>query len=220
MENAFQHIVQDEVTVTPYCHLQEAHDGFGNEVQYGSLSALHDGIRIVSQGVVECADYMLPDEHPEDYYLFPSPLTAWDSQIQWLAQGLTAEGIMHAVHSHMTYERFVTDNQTTAIEAYTKGAGVCQDFAHIMIAACRAAGMYARYVSGLVVGEGETHAWVEVWHEGHWLGYDPTRDREILEHYLKIAHGRDAGDCPINRGRFYQWTTEKMIVNSSVNSLN
>lgn len=219
MENAFQHIVQHELTVTPVCNLLESMDGYGNYVQYGSLAEQHDCIRIASQGVVECGDYVLPDDTPADYYLFPSALTQWDNHIKGMSKEQTPQGIMNAVYSNMRYVRFVTDNQTTAINAYAKGEGVCQDYAHVMIAACRAAGLHARYVCGLVEGEGETHAWVEVWRNGFWLGYDPTYNRENLYNYVKIAHGRDAADCPVNRGRFYQWTTEHMTVNCKVETI-
>ena len=61
----------------------------------------------------------------------------------------------------LTYEWGVTGVQTSATEAIRVGRGVCQDFAHIMIAGCRAAGIAARDVSGHLVGEGASHAWVE-----------------------------------------------------------
>ena len=52
------------------------------------------------------------------------------------------------------------------------------------------------------MGEGATHAWVEVYDGEAWCGLDPT-NRQIIEYgYLKIAHGRDAADCPVNRGVF------------------
>ena len=126
---------------------------------------------------------------------------------------------MHAVHRSLAYERFVTDNTTTAQQALLLGKGVCQDFAHLMIAACRSAGLPARYANGLVLGEGETHAWVEVWHDGVWLAYDPTHDCRVDWDYVKLAHGRDVDDCPTNRGRFYGWTSELMTVNCKLEQL-
>ena len=63
-----------------------------------------------------------------------------------------------------------------------------------------------------VIGEGETHAWVEVSNGKVWYAYDPTHDKIVRWDYIKIAHGRDADDCPTNRGRFYSWTNETMSV--------
>lgn len=77
-------------------------------------------------------------------------------------------------------------------------AGVCQDFAHVMLAACRAEGFLARYVSGMVPGEGETHAWVEVYEDGHWHACDPTFNKPADEGYIKLAHGHDTNDSAVN----------------------
>ena len=79
---------------------------------------------------------------------------------------------------------------------------MCQDYAHILLALCRREGLTARYVAGTIPGEGETHAWIEVWHEGRWKGFDPTNDRETDESYLTFAVGRDAEDCSLSRGVF------------------
>ena len=94
-------------------------------------------------------------------------------------------------------------------KAYTLGVGVCQDYAHIMIALSRACGLAARYVSGHLLGEGGTHAWVKeiiadpggsraapVW------GFDPTHRRETTLSYLFVAAGRDFADVTPTSGRF------------------
>ncbi|MGM9675601.1 MAG: transglutaminase family protein [Bacteroidaceae bacterium] len=94
--------------------------------------------------------------------------------------------------------------------------GVCQDYAHLLVAACRASGIRARYVNGLTVGEGATHAWVEAYEDGQWIGLDPTAGRCIDYGYIKIAHGRDVGDCPSNRGRISPFTRETLSVSVRV----
>ncbi|MDO4497959.1 MAG: transglutaminase family protein, partial [Bacteroidales bacterium] len=91
--------------------------------------------------------------------------------------------------------------------------------AHLMIALCRAKGWYARYVNGFILGEGQTHAWVEVSDGNVWVPYDPTLDVIPDWGYVKIAHGRDANDCPTNRGRFLGFTTETMSVSVSLSEL-
>jgi transglutaminase-like putative cysteine protease len=97
----------------------------------------------------------------------------------------------------------------TARDAFERGEGVCQDFAHLMIALCRTAGLPARYVSGHLLGEGAMHAWVQVLlrDERHprlstWLDFDPTHGRIASGPYIAVAVGRDYGDVSPTRGSF------------------
>lgn len=219
MECAFQHVVEAGLTVDPPCGVTYSKDGFGNDVQWGGYDSAHAYFRVECHGIVECLRYAIPDACPGGMYLMPSALTEPSDGIRRMAGAGCAEGIMHAVHGHIGYARFATGNMTTAAEVYDKGRGVCQDYAHLMIAACRAAGLPARYVNGLMLGEGETHAWVEV-HDGRqWQGFDPTHDRRIGWGYVKLAHGRDVGDCPSNRGRFYGLTGEVLRVGCDVKEI-
>ena len=219
-ENALQHLISSNVQIFPDVRINTATDGFGNMLMYGGYNQEHSLFRVKTSGLVNCMEYLLPDESPSDYYLYHTHMTDCNKKIREMAVGLSIVEIMDRVHTSIQYERFVTDNTTTATQALNRGSGVCQDFAHIMIAACRSAGLHARYVNGLIEGEGETHAWVEVYSDGCWRGFDPTYDKEIHEGYMKIAHGRDANDCPVNRGRFYQWTLEKMSVLSKLEKEN
>lgn len=75
---------------------------------------------------------------------------------------LNAHIIMTQVYQYMTYTKGVTNVKTTSEEAAALKKGVCQDYAHVMIALCRMEGLTARYVTGFLIGEGESHAWVEV----------------------------------------------------------
>ncbi len=119
------------------------------------------------------------------------------------AKLLTFERLGTTVHHFMAYEPGATSVSTTAAEAFDARSGVCQDFAHIMIAILRAHGIPARYVSGLAVGQGTTHAWAQAFIDGAWHGYDPTRDTRVDDTYLPLAVGRDWSDCPIERGSFW-----------------
>src|SRR5712692_495738 len=101
----------------------------------------------------------------------PSPLAAPDDAIMQAADVLAAtaewdlplaDRINDWVYQTMTYRYDVTGVRTTAAEALALGAGVCQDYAHVMLAVCRACGLPSRYVSGHLLGQGGTHAWVEV----------------------------------------------------------
>lgn len=223
-ENACQHVLESTLKVLPETSLIVATDAFGNPLQYGGYSENHAHFQVQCQGVVDCCFYAIPEENPSDVYLYAGPLTTWNAEVrQWAGQALEqypgariASVLMHAVHERLAYGRYHTDNQTAALDVFSLCTGVCQDYAHLMIAACRSLGLRARYVNGLVVGEGETHAWVEVYEDGAWMGYDPTRDQCITWGYIKMAHGRDVSDCPTNRGRFYQWTSEQMSVLTQV----
>lgn len=124
--------------------------------------------------------------------------------------------IMHHVHNYIDYCPGVTTIDTPLEEVLRLRKGVCQDYAHMMVAVCREAGYHARYVCGLMTGEGQTHAWVEV-HDGQcWYAFDPTNDTAIATGYIKLAHGRDARDCPVSRGvyskEFADWRQESMQV--------
>lgn len=127
--------------------------------------------------------------------------------------------IAHAVAQHLNYVPQSTAVDTLAGEAFALGSGVCQDYAHITIALCRMAGLPARYACGFITGEGESHAWVEVCICGVWYGIDPTHHRLIDFGYIKVAHGRDSADCPMNRGTFNGRCTQETSISVKVRSL-
>ncbi len=120
------------------------------------------------------------------------------------------------VHDYFTYTPGETNVMTTAGEAFAEGKGVCQDYAHVLITLCRMAGMPARYVSGLFIGEGASHAWTEIWMDGLWYGIDPTHNCPADEAYLKICIGRDYSDCPLERGVFSGWAKQSQKVFTKV----
>jgi transglutaminase-like putative cysteine protease len=135
-------------------------------------------------------------------FLRPTPLTRADARIRELVTpGARPADICAEINRALTYEWGPTDVQTSAAEAIRGGRGVCQDYAHVMIAACRAAGVAARYVSGHLVGEGGSHAWVEALvphpdHPDEWVveAWDPTHDRLAGDGYVVVAVGRDYAD--------------------------
>jgi transglutaminase-like putative cysteine protease len=108
--------------------------------------------------------------------------------------------IMNKLFEYFKYKSGVTNISTTAEDACLLGVGVCQDYAHIYISLLRAFSIPARYVCGLIVGEGQSHAWVEAVCDGSFIAFDPTHNREITDEYIKLGVGRDATDCAINRG--------------------
>lgn len=127
-----------------------------------------------------------------------------------------ARALCEAVHARFNYVPGATSVSTTASEAFSCETGVCQDYAHVMIALCRSVGIPARYVTGLMSGHGATHAWVEV-HDGHrWFGFDPTNNTEVDDRYMLFATGRDFEDCPIERGIFRGSAEQTQEVSASL----
>src|SRR6202034_936161 len=114
---------------------------------------------------------------------------------------------------------------TTASEALAGGRGVCQDYAHVMLAICRAAGVPARYVSGHLIGEGGSHAWVEVLQKdpmgsgGIAVGFDPTHDRRVDGRYLTVAVGRDYSDVAPTSGTFRGHTQGALTVQKRLSEI-
>ena len=141
-------------------------------------------------------------------YLQPSALTRPDPALRAVAAKLASRGEKGAdlaravggwVYRRMSYGFDRTAVHTTAAQALAAGHGVCQDYAHLMLALCRLLGIPARYVSGHLVGAGGTHAWVEVLQRRpgqavEILAWDPTHDRPADLRYLTVAVGRDYRD--------------------------
>ncbi len=117
------------------------------------------------------------------------------------------ERICDWVSSAMTYKAGVTGVATTASQALELGAGLCQDYAHIALALLRCAGLPARYVSGHMLGEGGSHAWLEVIIPNQAgtleaIGFDPTNARRPNLGYTVVALGRDYADVPPTTGSY------------------
>ncbi len=141
-------------------------------------------------------------------------------------RGLTpaelAESFMNQIYAHMHYEPGRTHVDTPASQAFKQSVGVCQDYAHIMLALCRLSGLSARYVSGYLPGEGQMHAWVEVLfptgphHIPTWVPYDPTHQCRCDERYSTVAVGRDYQDIAPTSGYYSGDAQNSLVVAVSV----
>jgi transglutaminase-like putative cysteine protease len=163
--------------------------------------------------------------------LRPTRLTAADDRLRDLASGLpanatpleTAEQICALVHSALEYTDGVTSVATTAAEALAGGRGVCQDSAHIMLAVCHLAGLPARYVSGHLIGQGGTHAWVEVvvarGQDAVAVAFDPCNGRRAGSGYLTIATGRDYADVAPTSGSYVGTSRSRLTATRRVGVL-
>lgn len=210
-ENETQHILENQYEVLPEGVMNQAVDVFGNRIITGYLDEFHNTFEFLSSGVIETFPYIL-HEPLSPIYSFPSKFTKPGEKLLEVNQelGLHQEMdvqekvklISEKIFSLITYKGGVTGIQTTAEEALTLGKGVCQDYSHIMISLCRLNKIPARYVAGFIEGEGASHAWVEYFADGEWHGYDPTHNVKIAINFIKIAQGRDYGDCAMDKGVF------------------
>ena len=193
----------------------------------GELALLepHDRLTVIAVSEVwtshaRSGDRRAPTPLELHDYLHPTGYAPFTDRIRAFVGGRSdARELMSAVHAALVYERGATDVQTQADEVLALGRGVCQDFAHVLLAACRCAGIPARYVSGYlydptVDGDDQaSHAWVDVWGEpGCWLSLDPTHDREETEAYVRVAVGRDYADVPPTRGVYKGTARETLSV--------
>ncbi len=211
-----QHIEEHRLQLLTGVDVRTSCDCFQNKIHYGSLRDFHDLFVISSSGVVSCDRYIIPDPSPLHLFGVQSHFTYANSSIVDLGRSVAMEGshldiavgLSHLIYSEMKYRTGVTSVATTAADALEIREGVCQDFSHLLLSLCRERGVTARYVMGYLMGQGETHAWVEVWSDGAWYGIDPTHDLLIgNEGYIKVAHGRDAADCSVVRGMRRGMTT-------------
>lgn len=201
------HIAQGRI---PLDSAARGKDAFGNTTLSGWVAEEHSCFSYEVSGTVTRDDKKREKEDCPPYCRYVSAMTKPSPEMEAFACQLEltgypledAERIAAAVHAFFSYTPGATDVHTMAAEAFYRKRGVCQDYAHVFISLARMAGLPARYVSGLPEGEGATHAWAEIWQDGIWHGYDPTRACRADESYIVLAVGRDYGDCTTERGVF------------------
>lgn len=221
---AAQQIWGFDAQCSPDVHLACSRDAFGNGVLLGHIEGAHDMLSFFAHGEALLRGAPAAEDCPA-YYALPTLLTQADDALRAMGEGLqgdaadTALRLCERIRARVAYRQGLTDERTTALEALALGAGVCQDMAHLLLAALRARGMAARYVAGLIPGEGETHAWVEV-HDGRrFVGVDPTHVKLTDDSYLRVCAGRDSRDCAINRGVFAGGVSQSMRVRARMTEI-
>lgn len=219
-----QRLVTHKLEVSsPTTEMRREIDQFGNFVVTLMVDQVATAIDFLAWIVVERERTERPISVPEHFWrdsLFrePTHLTTPDDAIREAAAMLQrgasdperlAVNINQWVYQHMRYVSGATGVKTTAAEAFATRQGVCQDYAHVMLAICRLCDIPARYVSGHLLGEGGTHAWVEVLlrdpdHPSivHSRPFDPTHGNEPGMTYITIATGRDYGDVAPTSGSY------------------
>jgi transglutaminase-like putative cysteine protease len=230
-----QRLVTYRVGVAPAARPLSFTDYWGTRVDAFGVRVAHQALEVAAEATVETSprapvhSYATFDDLADaDFvarlheYLQPTRHTEWDDALRDSATECAqrngplvievAVGIHDLVRASLRYERGTTDIGTPVTDVFTGGAGVCQDFAHLAVAMCRAIGMPARYVSGYLfsaddatvdrtdrpVVHVQTHAWIEVaLPDAGWYALDPTNGRQVGELHVKVGHGRDYDDvCP------------------------
>jgi len=128
------------------------------------------------------------------------------------------------VYENFKYIKGITSIETTVDEVWQLKAGVCQDFAHMLLVMLRLLNIPARYVSGYVCprdhnlrGEGATHAWVEAYIPFYgWIGLDPTNNCVVNDLHVRLAIGRNFSDCSPVKGTYKGTAKQTLEVGVSV----
>ena len=240
-----QTVMNYRLRTTPSASITSFRDGFGNRADLFNVLPPHRELVINAtsfvqthrrpsltrlNGVVLATDGQIDLEAAD--YVRPSRLTGEGPALAEFVAGLPrqtglladrVQELVMAVRARLAYEKKVTTVHTPVTEALALGRGVCQDFAHLLIAACRAVGLPARYVSGYVNQPGEvaTHAWAQIWAgpDCGWVDIDPTHDTWPGDDHVVTAVGRDYADVPPNRGVWKGAATETIAVTVTVRPL-
>lgn len=241
--------------MTPRASYSHYVDSLGNTVHSFDIPARHSQLLIVAESIVE----MQPQPRPPDALppsawaeldalagqgdhiemLLPGRLSQPSTLLRAFAASIYAarrddpltvlRQINTAIYEAFDYVPTSTDVDSHIDDALTDHKGVCQDFAHIMLAIGRELGIPCRYVSGYLFhrhGNGgrsapdATHAWIEALLPGlGWVGFDPTNNMLTDERHIRVAIGREYSDVPPTRGVFKGTADTKLTVEVDVKLL-
>ena len=254
---AWQTCMAHEITIDPEpADLFRHIDLYGNEQAYFHVVQPHTRLVVTSTSVVNVEvnnldpgllampwEQALPRSRQEDSeaweatdFTFPSRYVEIPRPIRDYARPSFPVGrpiaeavveLMHRIYGDFTYKSGSTTLTTKISDLLEKRTGVCQDFAHVMVASLRSLGLAGRYVSGYLatrpapgkprqVEDAASHAWVGCWiPDAGWLYLDPTNDRLIDDSHATVAWGRDYGDVPPVMGVIFT-EAKKSTMNVSV----
>ncbi len=219
-DSAHQTVLGWKIQVPSFASVTETRDVYGNVLQMLYVEKPHEEIAIRVSGEVETIDrsgvVSTFEPFTPRFYLRRTALTEADEAIVELAEGARAGSdrspldvshrLMDAVRDVLDYRIGSTDAATTAPEALAQGSGVCQDHAHVFIAAARHLGIPARYVSGYLwidtnLEHEAGHAWAEAHIDGlGWVGFDVANRICPTAAYVRVASGLDYLEAAPVRG--------------------
>jgi transglutaminase-like putative cysteine protease len=257
MQDDQQSCLSFRISTIPPTHPSAHLDFFGNWVHQFNVLPDHRMLRIETESVVLVhPPAPRPESHaklPEgeereqlcdDFYdlLTPTEYVPQPDELDPLIEAAErgsdgtalgfAETAASNIHAQFRYEKGATQVKSTIIDALKTGAGVCQDFAHLLIAVARKRGLPARYVSGYlvprraaepgasieeVIGGQASHAWTEIYiPELGWMPLDPTLGKPVGLQHVRIAYGRDYGDVAPVRGVYKGHAGQRLSVDVRV----
>lgn len=224
---AHQTVTSFTLAVGPPTTVQRYRDWNDNVVHHLTISKFHERIEVRSQSLVSThpaappvatiedevtagvADYHFYDWLHLDGPLTPTPRVRKFARAVRPTRGRLGERVLaysRTLRGRFAYRKNVTRYDSTPDDFLQAGAGVCQDFAHLMLALLRLDGIPCRYVSGYLHVESPTepaqsHAWIEFYSaQQGWIPFDATHDREIDGRYVVVGYGRHYDDVPPNKG--------------------
>jgi transglutaminase-like putative cysteine protease len=249
VKDNYQEVLKQDLVVTGEPLIDIYKDYYGNEIGAFMYTAQHTEMVIDSTIEVITKSRLLPEENANNeaqwdhlqgirydilYIDFlkqePFVAVAEIKQVTQLEEFRAVSPLMAAqrlneyVYKNFRYIQGVTSVETTPDEIWELKAGVCQDFAHILLVMLRLIGIPARYVSGYICpnhsgmrGEGATHAWVEAYIPFYgWLGLDPTNNCFVNDLHVRLAVGRNFSDCSPVKGTYKGTSNHTLEVGVSV----
>ena len=265
VSNSYQRLLSHTLLINPVpAQMMQTLDVFGNPRCFFSLQTPHSVLEVVAHSVVSTQSRAVPlsrvswEQAREQFryrsgepfdaateFVFASPFCPKAPEFAAYARPSFVPGIsvlaathdlMQRIHDDFVYESQSTHINTPALEALAQRKGVCQDFAHIMIACMRSVGLAARYVSGYLLtepapgtvklrGSDASHAWVAVYAPDlppgqRWCDFDPTNNRAGWhspgEDYVTLATGRDFSDVSPLRGVIHGGASHTLTVGVTV----
>lgn len=204
-----------DVSVPGCDNVRQSLGQFGSRRIYGCIDSPHTDFTIAVSGKVKTGLEIFEEfcEDPLESAVFrvqsgltqPGPaIRAFHDSLDLCGSAYDrAMAIRKAVHEAFSYQPGATSAHESGEYAFARKQGVCQDYAHVMLSLLRMEGIPARYVAGMLLGEGASHAWVEAQCGGYWYGFDPTNDLLVDDGYIRVSCGRDSADCAVIRGTFY-----------------
>ena len=218
-ETASQHVVKWRLDTDTDGHLRRGEDAFGNitHMFYADAPISRLSLHVSGEVDTEEAHGLVAgtlERLPLNVWLRTTPLSGADQEIRDFARSCGRDNALETCHllnaglyELLRFDADVTHSHTDAVHAFNLKAGVCQDYAHVFLAAARSLGIPARYVSGhLVRADGLVtqpagHAWAEAHVDGlGWVGFDPTNGISVTEAHVRVAVGLDYLDAAPVRG--------------------
>ena len=240
-----QEVKNHDLVITGSPNVEIFTDYFGNKVGIFSVIKPHTELVIQSNIRVETAGTRYPldnlpaeeqwtslgisrEEYPYLDFLMQETCELQD-QIRSVSKEMigialtpyqAAMALSEFIFTNFEYKKGITDVETGVDDIWKLKAGVCQDFAHLLLVMLRLSGIPARYVSGYICpkgqelrGEGATHAWVEAYIPFHgWLGFDPTNNCIANDRHVRLAVGRNFSDCTPVKGTYKGSSEHKLEV--------